>query len=95
MGTRLLPHGREPKEETTFGPDVTAVLIGHGGTTSVVPVHLGLKTPGRLAGAGSRGYGPDACYNRALMLAVPDDANYRCRCSRLEILNSDYIQRFV
>ena len=28
------------------------------------------------------------------MLAVPDDANYRCRCSRLEILTSDYIQHF-
>ena len=59
-----------PKKETTFGFDVTALPIGLGETTSVVAVHLGLKTPGRLAGAGSRGYGPEACYNRALMLAA-------------------------
>ena len=72
----LLLHGRKLKEETTFGLDDAAVPIGHGETTSVVPVDLGLKTPGRLAGAGSRGYGPDTCYNRALMPAVPDDANY-------------------
>ena len=45
--------------------------MGHEETTSVVAVHLGLETPGRVAGAGSRGYGPEACYNRALMLAEP------------------------
>ena len=50
----LLLQRREQKEETTFGFDVTALPIGHGETTSVVPVDLGLKTPGRLAGAGSR-----------------------------------------
>ena len=33
--------------------------IGHEETTSFVPVHLGLETPGRLAGAGSRGYGTE------------------------------------
>ena len=36
--------GRELKEETTFGPDDIAVLIGHEETTSVVAVHLELKT---------------------------------------------------
>ena len=69
-GTRLFLHGRELKEETTVGLDVVAVLIGHEGTTSVVAVRLGLETPGRLAGAGCRGYGPETCYNRALMLAA-------------------------
>ena len=69
-GTWLFLHGRELKEETTFNLDDATVLIGHEGTTSVVPVHLGLKTPGRSGGAGSRGYGPEACYNRALMLAA-------------------------
>ena len=68
----MLLHGRGLKEETTIGLDATAVLIGHEETTSVVAVHLGLKTPGWLAGAGSRGYGPEAGYNRALMLAAPD-----------------------
>jgi hypothetical protein len=68
--TWLLLHGRELKEETTFDHYGTAVLIDHEGTTSVVAVHLGLKTPGRLAGAGSRGYGPESNYNRALMLAA-------------------------
>ena len=68
----MLLHGRGLKEETTIGLDATAVLIGHEETTSVVAVHLGLKTPGRLAGARSRGYGPEAGYNRALMLAAPD-----------------------
>ena len=52
-GTWLLLHGRELKEETTFDHDGTAVLIDREGTTSVVAVHLGLETPGRLAGAGS------------------------------------------
>ena len=85
--------GRERKEETTFGPDVAAVPIGHEETTSAVAVHLGLETPGWLAGAGSRGYGPEACYLRALILAAPDGASYCCRCSRLEILSLDYIQR--
>ena len=66
----LFVHGRELKEETTFDHDDTAVLSGHEETTTVAPVHLGLETPGRLAGAGSRGYGPEACYNRALMLAA-------------------------
>jgi hypothetical protein len=66
----LFLHGRELKEETTFNLDDATVLIGHEGTTSVVAVHLGLETPGRLAGAGSRGYGPEARYNRALMLAA-------------------------
>ena len=61
--------GRELKEETTFGPDDIAVPIGHEETTTVASVHFGLKTPGRLAGAGSRGYGPETSYNRALMLA--------------------------
>ena len=79
----LLLQRREQKEETTFGFDVTALPIGHGETTSVVPVHLGLKTPGWLAGAGSRGYGPETCYNRALMLAAPDEANYCRHCSPL------------
>ena len=51
--TWLLPHGRELREERTFVPDAVAVPIEHEETTSVVPVHLGLKTPGRLAGAGS------------------------------------------
>ena len=63
--------GREQKEDTTFGFDVTVLPFGHGETTSVVPVDLGLKTPGRLAGAGSRGYGPEAGYNRVLILAEP------------------------
>ena len=93
-GTWSLLHGREQKEETTFDHDDTAVLSGHEETTSVAAVHLGLKTPGRLAEAGSRGYGPGTCYNRALMPATPDEANYCWRCSRLEILNSDYIQHF-
>ena len=79
----LLLQRREQKEETTFDLDAVAVLIGHEETTSVVAVHLGLKTPGRLAGAGSRGYGPETCYNRALMLAVPTDTNYYRRCSQL------------
>ena len=57
-------------------------------------MHLGLETPGRLAGAGSRGYGPEAGYNRALILAELTDANYCRRCSRLEILTLDYIQHF-
>ena len=69
-GTWLLLHSRELKEETTFDHDDTAVLSGHEETTTVAPVHLGLETPGRLAGAGSRGYGPEAGYNRALMLAA-------------------------
>ena len=69
-GTGLLPHGRELKEETTFGPDDIAVPMGHEETTSVVAVHLGLETPSRVAGAGSRGYGPEVCYNRALILAA-------------------------
>ena len=60
-GNLLLLHGRELKEETTFDHDGTAVLIDHEGTTSVVVVRLGLETPGWLAGAGSRGYGPEAC----------------------------------
>ena len=81
------------KEETTIGLDITAVPIGHEETTSVVAVHLELKTPGRLAGAGSRGYGPEAGYYRALMLAAPDDANYCRRCSPLKLLNLEYIQR--
>ena len=67
----LLLHGRKLKEETPFDPDATAVPIGHEETTSVVAVHLGLKTPGRWAGAWSRGYGPEAGYNRALILAAP------------------------
>ena len=79
----LLLQRREQKEETTFDHDDTAVLSGHEETTSVAAVYLGLKTPGRLAGAGSRGYGPGLCYNRALMLAAPDDANYCRRCSPL------------
>ena len=62
--------GRELKEETTFGPDDIAVPIGHEETTTVASVHFGLKTPGWLAGAGSRGYGPEAGYNRALMLTA-------------------------
>ena len=60
---------RELKEETTIGLDATAVPIGHEETTTVASVHLGLKTPDRLVGAGSRGYGPEACYRRALILA--------------------------
>ena len=67
----LLLQRREQKEETTFGFDVTALPIGHGETTSVVPVHLGLETPGWLVGARSRGYGPEADYNRALILSTP------------------------
>ena len=69
-GTGLLPYGRELQEETTFGPDDSVVLVGHEETTTVVPVQLGLKTPGRLAGTGSLWYGPEAGYNRALMLAA-------------------------
>ena len=69
--TWSLLHGREQKEETTICRDATTVLIGHGETTPVVAGHLGLKTPGWLAGAGSRGYGPKTCYNRALILAEP------------------------
>ena len=65
----MLLQRREQKEETTFDLDAAAVPIGHEETTPVVSVHLGLKTPGRLAGAGSRGYGPEACYRRALILA--------------------------
>ena len=68
--------------------------IDHEETTSVAVVHLGLETPGWLAGAGSRGYGPETSYNRALMLAASNDANYSRRCSRLEILTLDYIQHF-
>ena len=90
----LLLHGRKLKEETTFDLDAAAVPIGHEETTPVVSVHLGLKTPGRLAGAGSRGYGPGLCYNRALMLAAPDETNYYRRCSPLKLLNLDYIQHF-
>ena len=67
----LLLQRREQKEETTFVLDAAAVPIGHEETAPVASVHLGLKTPGRLAGAGSRGYGPETCYNRALMLAAP------------------------
>ena len=93
--TWLFLHDRELKEETTFDHGGTAAPIEHEGTTSVVPVHLGLKTPGRSAGAGSRGYGPEAGYNRALILAELTDANYCRRCSRLEILTLDYIQRSV
>ena len=89
----LLLQRREQKEDTTFGFDVTALPIGHEEKTTVASVHLGLKTPGRLAGAGSRGYGPETCYSRALMLTVPDGARYCRRCSPLELLNSDYIQR--
>ncbi len=81
--TWFVLQGREPKEETTINPDVIVVLIGHGETTSFVPVHLGLETPGRLAGVGSRGYGPDTCYSRALILAAPTDTNYSRRCSLL------------
>ena len=66
----LFVHGRELKEETTVGLDVIAMPIGHEETTPVVAVHLELETPGWLAGAGSRGYGPETCYNRALMLAA-------------------------
>ena len=58
--TWLLLQRREQKEETTFGFDVTALPIGHGETTTIAAVHLGLKTPGRSAGAGSRGDGPEA-----------------------------------
>ena len=65
----LLQH-REQKEETTFDLDAAAVPIEHEETTPVVPVHLERETPGRLAGAGSRGYGPETSYNRALMLAA-------------------------
>jgi len=60
---------RELKEETTIGLDATAVPIGHEETTSVAAVHPRLKTLGRLAGAGSRGYGPEMSYHRALILA--------------------------
>ena len=66
----LLLQRREQKEETTFDLDAAAVPIGHEETAPVASVLLGLKTPGRLAGAGSRGYGPETCYNRALMLAA-------------------------
>ena len=91
----LLLQRREQKEETTFDLDAVAVLIGHEETTSVVAVHLGLKTPGRWAGAGSRGYGPETCYHRALMPAAPDETNYYRRCSPLKLLNLDYIQREI
>ena len=47
------------------------MLIEHEEMTTVVPVHFGLETPGWLVGAGSRGYGPEAGYNRALMRAAP------------------------
>ena len=67
----LLLQGRKLKEETTVEPDATAVPIEHEETTSAVTVHLGLETPGRVAGAGSRGYGPEAGYNRALILTEP------------------------
>ena len=92
--TWLLLQGWELKEETTFDLDAAAVPIGHGETTTVASVHLGLKTPGRLAGARRWGYGPETCYNRALMLATPDDASYCRRCSPLKLLNLDYIQHF-
>ena len=72
----MLLHGRKLKEETPIVPDAIAVPIGHEETTSVVAVHLGLETPGRVAGAGSRGYGPETCYTRVLILAGPDGANY-------------------
>ena len=65
----LFPQRRKQREETTVGPDDAAMPIGHEETTSAVAVHLGLETPGWLAGAGSRGYGPETSYNRALMLA--------------------------
>lgn len=65
----LLLQRREQKEETTFDLDVAAVPIEHEETTPVVAVHLELKTTGRSAGARSLGYGPDTCYNRALMPA--------------------------
>ena len=67
----LFPQGRELKEETTFDLGAAAVPRGHEEKTTVAFVHLGLKTLGRLAGAGSRGYGPETCYSRALILAVP------------------------
>lgn len=67
----VFPQSRELKEEITIGLEAVAVPIGHEETTSVVAVHLGLETPGRLAGAGSRWYGPEAGYNRALILAEP------------------------
>jgi len=79
----LLLQGRKLKEETPFEPDDIAVPMGHEETTSAVAVHLGLETPDRSAGAGSRGYGPEADYNRALMLAAPTDASYCRRCSPL------------
>ena len=72
----LLLQRREQKEETTFDLDAAAVPIEHEETTPVVAVHLELKTPGRLAGAGSRWYGPETCYTRVLILAAPDGANY-------------------
>ena len=90
----LLLQRREQKEETTFVLDAAAVPIGHEETAPVASVHLGLKTPGRSAEAGSRGYGPETCYSRALMLTVPDGASYCRRCSPLELLNLDYIQHF-
>ena len=63
--------GRKLKEETTASLDVITMPIGHEETTSAVAVHLGLATPDRSTGAGSRGYGPETCYNRALILAAP------------------------
>ena len=69
-GTWSLLQRRAQKEETTFDLDAAAVPIGHEETAPVASVHLGLKTPGWLAGSGCRGYGPEVCYNRALMLAV-------------------------
>ena len=92
--TWLFLYGRELKEETTIVLDAAAVLIGHEGKTTVVPVHHGLETPGRLAGAGSRGYGPETCYNRALILAEPNETRYYRRCSPLKLLSLDYIQHF-
>ena len=89
----LSVQGRELKEETTFGLDDIAVPMGHEETTSAVAVHLGLETPDWSAGAGSRGYGPETSYNRALMLAEPTDASYCRRCSPLKLLNLDDIQR--
>ena len=49
----LLLQRREQKEETTLDLDAAAVPIGHEETTTVASFHLGLKTPGRSAGAGS------------------------------------------
>lgn len=79
----LLLQRREQKEETTFDLDAAAVPIEHEETTPVVADHLELKTPGRWAGAGSRGYGPETCYSRALILAAADEVDYCRRCSLL------------